>query len=634
MRLQNTTTREGLAADGTWGVGISPGWFRVSPLNLNASTYSWSWTTPFNLTPGSYDFRVRATDDIELTTSTAQQGRLTLAAQIPGDNPPDALLDVTGTQTGLQVLHLDLTGTATDDHGVDRVRVAFFDNDTRRYLQANGTLSASYADLAATLASPAATSTTWSLSQDLPVEGDRSVTAYAWDTVNQQDPRPRAPRRATRSTRETSHPPSWRTCAFRRAARPTPRAGSRSPDGWRTTGPSPPSRWRCATARPVHERHRRLHQRHGELADGLLELARLARLELLLHHPRHSSGDYVVRVRGVDNHDFVTDPSLDATVTVTQPPNNPPVASFTVNCTDNICGFDGRSSTDENPSALTYSWNFGNGTGSGAFVSRTYTSANTYTVTLTVTDEYLATSTATQTVTITEPPDNVAPNAVIGTPTCTARTCSFTSSQSSDPNAGDSITRLWDFGDGGATSTSTSPTRTFPADGTYTVTLTVTDGWGKSSTVTRTVVIQEPAGNRVPIAVIDPPACTALVCTFSSAGSSTRTGTRSPGSGTSETAGAPAPRPARPAPSRQRGLHSHLDGDRWLGACQHGHRAGVGQRSLGARGGGPPTEPRGPRRRSSLYLTTIPTAWLANGQTSGTGHPRARPTARAGLALD
>ncbi|MEZ5095769.1 MAG: PKD domain-containing protein [Nocardioides sp.] len=239
-----------------------------------------------------------------------------------------------------------------------------------------------------------------------------------------------------------------------------------------------------------------------------------------LHHPRHSSGDYVVRVRGVDNHDFVTDPSLDATVTVTQPPNNPPVASFTVNCTDNICGFDGRSSTDENPSALTYSWNFGNGTGSGAFVSRTYTSANTYTVTLTVTDEYLATSTATQTVTITEPPDNVAPNAVIGTPTCTARTCSFTSSQSSDPNAGDSITRLWDFGDGGATSTSTSPTRTFPADGTYTVTLTVTDGWGKSSTVTRTVVIQEPAGNRVPIAVIDPPACTALLCTFSSAGSS------------------------------------------------------------------------------------------------------------------
>ena len=50
------------------------------------------------------------------------------------------------------------------------------------------------------------------------------------------------------------------------------------------------------------------------------------------------------------------------TVTVTQPPNNPPVANFTVSCNQNICGFDGRSSTDENLDALTYTWTTSAGT--------------------------------------------------------------------------------------------------------------------------------------------------------------------------------------------------------------------------------------------------------------------------------
>ena len=150
------------------------------------------------------------------------------------------------------------------------------------------------------------------------------------------------------------------------------------------------------------------------------------------------AGTYVVRVRGVDHHGFTTNPPVDSTVMVTQPANNPPVAAFTVSCNQNICALDGRTSTDENPSALTYSWNFGNGTGSGSFVSRTYTSAATYPVTLTVRDEYNATSVATQQVTITEPPGNVAPTAVIGTPACAGLVCGFTSSGSSDPNIGDS----------------------------------------------------------------------------------------------------------------------------------------------------------------------------------------------------
>ena len=57
-------------------------------------------------------------------------------------------------------------------------------------------------------------------------------------------------------------------------------------------------------------------------------------------------------------------PRIATGVTVTPPANIPPVASFTYTCNQNVCTFDGRGSTDENPTSLTYAWNFGTqGTG-------------------------------------------------------------------------------------------------------------------------------------------------------------------------------------------------------------------------------------------------------------------------------
>ena len=115
--------------------------------------------------------------------------------------------------------------------------------------------------------------------------------------------------------------------------------------------------------------------------------------------------------------------------------------------------------------------------------TRTYTSANTYTVTLTVTDEWgVASAPVSKTVTITEPTDNVAPTTVFNPPSCSGLTCNFSGVGSADPNTGDTFTYLWDFGDHPvSTSTSSAPSKTFPGAGTYTVTLTTTDGWGKAS---------------------------------------------------------------------------------------------------------------------------------------------------------
>jgi PKD repeat protein len=197
------------------------------------------------------------------------------------------------------------------------------------------------------------------------------------------------------------------------------------------------------------------------------------------------------------------------------------VASATVTCTQNVCNFDGRGSTDENPTALTYSWSFGSGQGSGSgpVPSKTYNRPGTYTPTLTVKDEWNVTSAVftLPPITIVEPTTNVAPT-VQWTFNCIALACATSSTGTSDPNSGDTVSYLWNFGDAG-TSTSSSPSHTFATAGSYNVTLTVTDGWGKATMVAHTITLTEPANNQPPT-VVWSNTCTALACAFSSTGTS------------------------------------------------------------------------------------------------------------------
>jgi hypothetical protein len=184
--LRNNTTREALASDGTWSTSSIASYYRISPTNLDQATYAWTYTSP-PLTPGVYDFRVRATDNLDLTTPNANLGRLSITAQVPGDAFPNGLLTFTGVDQNIDTLHLDLTGTATDDQGVAAVRIALRDQDTGRYVQPNGTMAANFATVDATLASPNATSTAFTLPIDLPTKGEFSVEAWAVDTAGQQD---------------------------------------------------------------------------------------------------------------------------------------------------------------------------------------------------------------------------------------------------------------------------------------------------------------------------------------------------------------------------------------------------------------------------------------------------------------
>jgi len=91
------------------------------------------------------------------------------------------------------------------------------------------------------------------------------------------------------------------------------------------------------------------------------------------------------------------------------------------------------------------------------------------------------------------PPANRPPVAVVGGPYSTQNgAILFDGSASSDPD-GDPITFQWQFGDG-ATSTDKKPSHTYASDGTYNVSLTVTDDSGLVSTpATTSANVETPA---------------------------------------------------------------------------------------------------------------------------------------------
>jgi len=154
--------------------------------------------------------------------------------------------------------------------------------------------------------------------------------------------------------------------------------------------------------------------------------------------------------------------------------------------------FDGTRSTDGDGDPLTYFWDFGDGTtGTGPTPTHAYARSGVYTVSLIVNDGSVdSTPPGRAQVTVT----NTAPVAQLSGPASAFKltTLTWNGSGSSDAN-GDTLSYLWNFGDGSSATTNTpTTTHSYAAVGSYHVTLTVNDGEASSSAAADVAIQSRP----------------------------------------------------------------------------------------------------------------------------------------------
>jgi PKD repeat protein len=187
------------------------------------------------------------------------------------------------------------------------------------------------------------------------------------------------------------------------------------------------------------------------------------------------------------------------TINVNGVVNNPPSPNFKWAQTSYSptlkVQFTDTSSDDEGP-LVAWNWNFGdNQTADVQNPEHIYSAPGKYRVVLTVTDSGGLQVSGTIEITV-EPPGNNPPIANFSFSQQNRKLVIDFIDTSSDTD-GAITTWNWNFGDN-STDTVQNPSHTYLADGTYQVTLTVTDNGGKSNSITKNVVVN-PLVNQSPV---------------------------------------------------------------------------------------------------------------------------------------
>ena len=194
-------------------------------------------------------------------------------------------------------------------------------------------------------------------------------------------------------------------------------------------------------------------------------------------------------------------------LSLTQPPNQPPVADANgpySSTQGKPIIFNGAESDDPEGPITSYIWDFGDdNTGTGVTVSHTYSSAGTYTVNLTVTDGDGLTDSDTATATVSKPPSSPSGGGGIIVPNkppvaeagpdrevYVGVTIHLNGAGSHDPD-GTINEYHWFPGDGSHKSGITVK-HVYEEAGNYTVSLSVTDNNGATSTDECTVTVESP----------------------------------------------------------------------------------------------------------------------------------------------
>ncbi|MFH1921320.1 MAG: PKD domain-containing protein, partial [Planctomycetota bacterium] len=236
-------------------------------------------------------------------------------------------------------------------------------------------------------------------------------------------------------------------------------------------------------------------------------------------HTYVDNGVYIVTLTVTDDDFGVGTDTLTVTVDNVAPTVNAG-PDETINEGDSV-SFSGSFFDPGSADTHTIQWDFGDGStaiGSLTPPDHTYVDNGVYIVTLTITDNDLGVGTDTLTVTVI----NVAPIVAAG-PDQTANEGDLVSFVGSftDPGTLDTHTIVWDFGDGNWDSGSLTTNHRYADNGSYTVTLTVTDNDGGvgSDTLAVTVANVDPTVDAGPDQTVDEGDLVSLPGSFSDPGS-------------------------------------------------------------------------------------------------------------------
>jgi len=212
---------------------------------------------------------------------------------------------------------------------------------------------------------------------------------------------------------------------------------------------------------------------------------------VVVSHAYVDDGNYTVVLTATDD-----DGATDTISAVKSVLNRSPVPVFTESATTVFTGepvtFNASASYDPDGVIVEYFWDFGDGTNAtGVVVEHSYADNSNYTISLVVTDNDGAVSSVASIKTVLNRP----PIAVFTESADTVfigQTISFNASDSYDVD-GSIVEYFWDFGDG-FNITGVVAEHTYEINGTYTVTLTVTDDDGATSSAssTKTILWNEP----------------------------------------------------------------------------------------------------------------------------------------------
>jgi len=174
--------------------------------------------------------------------------------------------------------------------------------------------------------------------------------------------------------------------------------------------------------------------------------------------------------------------------------NRSPVANFSYEANNLTVAFNASASNDPDGNIGNYSWSFGDESeGNGVNVTHAYPANGTYVVSLTVTDNGNAKNTSKKNVTVelVIETEKKYPSAVIKIVSVDNLTVVVSGEDSKAPDSGSIVSYDWAF-EGGGIATGVSATYSFAANGSYNITLTVTDNLGATNSTTISVSVASP----------------------------------------------------------------------------------------------------------------------------------------------